>query len=338
MAPLIPRLRGTCEIPAAQELPDIPATETEPIAAQHDAESAKFDLTCELNFPQGEYYEENFFHVLTEVTKQRRPEYWSLANISGPDSRYHDDIVAKLADMVDPSTLVPHINWNGKTEDEITARLDVYDDEGISRIIVSPPETGLSDYQTRQFDNDPFSAIPLLRLAIEHAASFSVGVAVYTEGHPRIKNSPPDELKRIAGELYVADFVVTKPVFRAEPAANLARFIADNGADKPMHAGIMPFRHPRLAEEIADSYNARFHTEKLDRMIEESKRIIDEQTEGLDEAVRINESQRAIRDTCLEFTASLGVDLITKLGAAGLHIYTGNHAKLTVDTLAILGH
>jgi len=309
-----------------------------PDLSQIDGQEDKLRVACEVIAPAALINDEQFDYTMFEITKIYDPRYWSLSNISAMGRRRHDDLILDIAGGSGVSRVVPNLTWGRLDEGDINKRLTTYDDEGVTTVIVSPPEKPkIHGYRTYSHE-DPLSALPLMKL-VQDAGNFTVGLVVYAEGHPKAKkkDSAKSEFERIGAEIALADFIVTKPVFHVDPVLHLADRMREAGIEKPITAGIMPFKHPLLAEEHAKQYNAKFNTPELLKQREKAERRAMRRTRRTSIEAQANAQSDALRYLGVEFTARLGKQLVRELGNKSLHLYTGNHPKLAVDTLVKLG-
>lgn len=333
----IPRGYGDWGLPPARQLQTITSPEHDFEHLQKERDNLK--VACEVIAPVEDYNREQSEYCTTEITKIYNPPYWSFGNISALGRRRHDAFVYGLFDAgIEREKIVPHLSWGGKDEDDLRKRLVLYGDEGIEKVIVSPPHNPSREGYRSFAHKDPLSALPLMRLA-KDTGHLSVGLAVYAEGHPKSKsrNSVDDELERIKDELRLADFIVTKPVFRTSPVTRLAKLLRQASIVAPITPGIMAFKDPVVGEELAAQYHAKFYTRTLKAMIQAAQAKARKQSRDSEPEERILANASALNNVGEEFTAQLGISLAALTGSNTLHLYTGNHPRTSIRTLVQLG-
>lgn len=328
---------GGLDLPPARQLQTLTSPELDFEPAQ--TEPNKLKVACEIIAPAEDHNREQSEFCTAEITKQYAPPYWSFGNISALGQRRHNAFVNGLIDAgIKPSMIVPHITWGGKDEEDIRKRLILYGDEGIERVIVSPPHSPNREGYRSYGHKDPLSALPLMRL-VKDVGYLSVGLSVYTEGHPksRSRDSFEDEFERVEDELRLADFIVTKPVFRTSPVTRLAKLLRQASIVAPITPGIMAFKDPVVGQELAGKYNAKFYTRTLKAMIQAAQAKARKQSRDSEPEERILATASALNNVGEEFTAQVGLRLAAHTGSDTLHLYTGNHSRTSIRTLARLG-
>ncbi len=144
---------------------------------------------------------------------------------------------------------------------------------------------------------------------------FSIGVAAHPAGHPRSLDLESDR-SRLVEKLAFADFAVTQFFFRAEEYLNLVEDLEKRGVDKPILPGIMPVtslsaipRRAQMGAAVPDDMVAALHAAG---------------------------SPREVRRVGIELATELCQDLLDA-GAPGLHFYTLNRSKATIEIYDSLG-
>jgi methylenetetrahydrofolate reductase (NADPH) len=159
-------------------------------------------------------------------------------------------------------------------------------------------------------------AIELVELA-RAIGGFAIGVAAHPQGHPRSPDMPEDR-RRLAQKLRLADFGVTQFFFLADDYLRLIDELEPFGIDKPIVPGIMPITSLTGVKRMAELSGYEVPSEIVGRI----------EAAGDDPA----DMRRA------------GVDVATELcqrlldaGAPGLHFYTLNRSTATREIYANLG-
>ncbi len=324
------------DLPPARQLSAIAMSEREPEQIEIDPQ---LRVACEVVAPAERHNQEQSEHCTTGITRVYSPPYWSFGNISIMKSRRHGAFIEGLMDAgMDPALIVPHLTWGGKDEEDLKTRLELYKAVGIDQVIVSPPDNQRREGYRTFGHKDPLSALPLMRL-VKEAGHLGLGLAVYAEGHPlsKSKDSVDDEFERVEDELRLADFIITKPVFRTSPVTRLVKLLRQANITAPVTPGIMAFKDPAITDELAKQYNAKFYTNTLKNMIRNAEARARKKSRKSTPEERILANASALNNVGEQFTAQLGHKLVTAVGNNRLHLYTGNHTRTTIRTLEQLG-
>ena len=328
---------GEWALPPARELSTLPDFEAAP---EHREPEVELKIACEVVAPGDKHNQEQTDYCTFQIAQVYIPPYWSFGNISALGQNRHDRyIYGLLGESVDPSTIVPHLTWGGKDEGDIQKRLALYEDMGIERVIVSPPESRKRDSGYRSIGHkDPLSALPLMRV-VKEVGNLGVGLTVYAEGHPHSgsRDSADDEFERIEDELRLADLIVTKPVFRTSPVTRLVKLLSQANIAAPVTPGILAFKELTPTQELAAQYNAKFYTKTLQEMIRNAEAKARKKSRKSTPEERVLANASALNNVGEKFTAQLGKKLVAAVGTDTLHLYTGNHTRTSIRTLVQLG-
>lgn len=255
---------------------------------------------------------------LTATRKQLaalKPEFFSVTFGAGGSTqeRTLETVLKIKADGYDAA---PHLSCVGSTRENIRALLQTYKNAGINRIVALRGDlpSGMASIGEFQYANELVSFI-----RAETGDHFHIEVAAYPEFHPQAKSARDDLLnfkrKMNAG----ANSAITQYFYNADA---YFRFIEEShklGVTAPIVPGIMPIgRYSQLAR-FSDACGA------------EIPRWMRKTLEGYGDDV--------------ESVQAFGLDVVTQLcekllagGAPGVHFYTLNQAKASVEILKCLGH
>ncbi|MCL2543530.1 MAG: methylenetetrahydrofolate reductase [NAD(P)H] [Nocardioidaceae bacterium] len=241
-----------------------------------------------------------------------RPTFVSVTYGAGGSTR--DKTIGITGRIARETSLIPmaHLTCVGHTRDELGGILDAYVAEGVYHVMAlrgDPKEGPRADWTPTDGGLD--YAVDLVELARAHG-DFRVGVAAFPEGHPSAESLDADADVLCAKARAGAEFAVTQMFFRAQDYFDLVQRVRDRGIDMPILPGIMP---------ILNLGAIRRQGELIGTSVPEAviSRITDA---GEDPAV--------IRAAGIELAAELCDELLAG-GAPGLHFYTLNRSKATLE-------
>lgn len=215
-------------------------------------------------------------------------------------------------------TVVSHLTCVGASRDEIGAILQSYAVSGITNILAlrGDPPKGQKDFVQPE---DGFAyAADLVAYIRANFPQMGIGVAGFPEGHPATSNrlEEMDHLKAKVGA--GADYIVTQLFFDNRDFYDFRDRCLLAGIEVPIIAGIMPITSRsgmvRMAELAA---GARIPAPLL-RAIERARN--DEQVEK----VGVHWATEQVRD-------------LIDNGVKGIHFYTLNNSRQTLDIYRALG-
>ncbi|HWU22505.1 MAG TPA: methylenetetrahydrofolate reductase [NAD(P)H] [Nocardioides sp.] len=241
-----------------------------------------------------------------------RPTFVSVTYGAGGSTR--DKTVAITGRIASETSLTPmaHLTCVGHTREELQGILDAYAAAGVFHVMAlrGDPQAGpRADWTPTEGGLN--YAVELVELA-RSRGDFRVGVAAFPEGHPSAESLDADADVLVAKARAGAEFAVTQMFFRAQDYFDLVERVRARGVDIPVLPGIMPILNlgaiQRQGELIGTSVPAD---------------VIDAITSAGDDPAQV-------RAAGIELAAQLCDDLLVG-GAPGLHFYTLNRSKATLE-------
>lgn len=204
---------------------------------------------------------------------------------------------------------IAHLTCIGSTKDSLTSLLAQYEYAGVAAILALRGDvpTGFDG----ELRGDFVHATDLVELI--RSTSFEIGVAAFPEKHPESPSLEHDlnvlKIKQAAG----ATFAMTQLFFDIEAYFDLVNAAKSQGVTMPVVPGLMPIANARQVLRMAEMSGARIP----ELLLQELKLAKDE-----DQA----------REIGMRFSIQLAKELIER-GAPGLHIFTLNHHRATLELL-----
>jgi methylenetetrahydrofolate reductase (NADPH) len=274
-------------------------------------------FSFELFPPKTDEGERVLWQTVREI-EALRPTFVSVTYGAGGSTR--DRTVRLTGEIARETTLSPvaHLTCVGASRDDLRGVIAQYAAEGVSTIMAlrGDPPTGL-DTPWRPHPGGLEHASDLVAL-IKSLGSFSVGVAAHPEGHPESPDLDHDawvlRIKQDAG----AEFAVTQLFFDPADYGRLVERASALGVTMPILPGIMPVTNVAQVVRMAQLSGAAF-PDALARRFD------------------------AVADDA-EAVVALGVEVahemcqrLLDMGAPGLHFYTLNRSRSTIEVYRALG-
>jgi methylenetetrahydrofolate reductase (NADPH) len=266
--------------------------------------------------PKDEAGEDQLWNAIRAL-EPYRPTFVSVTYGAGGSTR--NKTVAITGRIARETSMVPmaHLTCVGHTREELEAILDTYIAEGVFHVMAlrGDPREGPSAEWTPT-DGGLNYALELVELA-RTRGDFRIGVAAFPEGHPGAESLDIDADRLVAKANAGAEFAVTQMFFRAEDYFGLVERVRARGVDIPILPGIMPILNLNAIRRQGDLIGTSVPEEIVARLT----------AAGPDPV--------AVRAEGIKLAAELCEELLDG-GAPGLHFYTLNRSKATLEIFEAL--
>jgi len=252
-----------------------------------------------------------------EALEPYQPTFVSVTYGAGGATR--DTTVRITGRIAQETSLTPvaHLTCVGHTRQELEKILDTYQEVGVQHLMAlrGDPSDGPRAPWTATEGGLNY-ATELVELA-RSRGDFRIGVAAFPELHPSSESLEQDADVLVAKANAGAEFAVTQMFFRASDYFDLVDRVRSRGVDIPILPGIMP---------ILNLANIRRQGELIgtDVPVEVVERISAHEGDAT-----------AMRAAGIELAAELCSDLLEG-GAPGLHFFTLNRSKATLEIFSAL--
>ncbi|MER6942044.1 methylenetetrahydrofolate reductase [NAD(P)H] [Nocardioides sp. NPDC127514] len=266
--------------------------------------------------PKDEAGEEQLWNAVRAL-EPYRPTFVSVTYGAGGSTR--DKTVAITGRIAAETELLPvaHLTCVGHTRDEVAAILDAYAAKGVAHVMAlrgDPAEGPRAEWTPTPGGLD--YAVDVVKLARERG-DFRIGVAAFPEGHPSAESLEADADVLVAKARAGAEFAVTQMFFRASDYFGLVDRVRARGVDIPILPGIMPILNLAAIRRQSELIGAEVPEEIVERLSAAGPEPADIRAEGIAVAAEL----------CQELLDG---------GAPGLHFYTLNRSKATLEIFAKL--
>ena len=266
--------------------------------------------------PQDEAGEEQLWAAI-EALEPYRPNFVSVTYGAGGGTR--DKTIGITGRIARDTSLTPvaHLTCVGHTREELEAILDAYAAEGIQHVMLlrGDPSDGPRAAWTPTEGGLTY-AVELVELA-RSRGDFRIGVAAFPEGHPSAASLDADADVLVAKARAGAEFAVTQMFFRASDYFGLVERVRERGVEIPILPGIMPILNLNAIRRQGELIGTEVPAEVVARISAHEGDPAAMRAEGITLAAEL----------CEELLAG---------GAPGLHFYTLNRSKATLEVFAAL--
>ena len=250
-----------------------------------------------------------------------KPTFVSITYGAGGSTRERTIKVVKRIHQETDLTVMAHQTCIGHTKKEILDILSEYKNIGVQNILALRGDIPQGQEETFVFPPDGCKyANELVELIRENFGDwFSIGVAAYPEGHPESPNLERDvyyfKKKVEAG----AEFAITQMFFDNRFFYDFLERVEKAGINIPIIPGIMPITNFKQIRKFALMCGATIPEELVKRL----------------EAVE--DKPEEVEKIGIEYAVKQCEDLL-KNGAKGLHFYTLNKSKATIQIYERIKH
>ena len=273
----------------------------------------KRSISFEFFPPKTAEGEEALFRTIKEL-EFIHPTFVSITYGAGGTTRERTIRVVKKIHTQTNLTVMAHQTCIGHTRKEIIDILSQYKEIGVQNVLALRGDIPQGQEETFVFPPDGCRyANELVSLIRENFKDwFSIGVAAYPEGHPESPDLDTDihyfKKKVEAG----AEFAITQMFFDNRYFYNYIEKLQKEGIDIPVIPGIMPITNFKQIKKFADMCGATIPGELIQKLQAVADKPEEIEKIGIDYAIKQCE------------------DLL-KNGVKGLHFYTLNKSKATIE-------
>jgi methylenetetrahydrofolate reductase (NADPH) len=259
--------------------------------------------------------EDKLFGVIAEL-EALKPTFVSVTYGAGGGTMKNTSKVVLRIKRETSLTPMPHLTCVDQSEDELGKILEDYQGQGIENVLAlrGDPPKGAEKFIAPE--NGFCYAIDLVNLAIA-VGGYSIGVAVYPEGHKEAPSLERDmfytKQKIDAG----ADFAITQMFFDNRFFYDFMERVEKAGISIPVIPGIMPITDIEKIKRFSQMSGATLPASLVEQM---------EKAASADEARRIG----------IEFAVKQCQDLWQN-GVRYFHFYTLNRSQTVTEIVRNLG-
>jgi methylenetetrahydrofolate reductase (NADPH) len=261
--------------------------------------------------PKDEAGEEQLWQAISAL-EPYAPSFVSVTYGAGGGTR--DKTIGITGRIAQETSMTPvaHLTCVGHTRAELEGILDAYAAQGIQHVMAlrgDPEEGPRADWVPTE--GGLTYALELVELA-RSRGDFRIGVAAFPEGHPSAASRDADADVLVAKARAGAEFAVTQMFFRADDYFDLVERVRARGVTIPILPGIMPILN-------------------LGAVRRQGELIGTDVPENVVRRIAAHEGDpAAMRAEGIALAAELCETLLDG-GAPGLHFYTLNRSKATLE-------
>ncbi|MCK5928664.1 MAG: methylenetetrahydrofolate reductase [NAD(P)H] [Nocardioides sp.] len=274
-------------------------------------EAGEQSFSFEFFPPKDEAGEEQLWSAVRAL-EPYHPTFVSVTYGAGGSSR--GTTVRVTRRIAQETSLLPmaHLTCVGHTRAELEEILDEYAAAGVHHVMAlrGDPEGGPRAEWTPTEGGLTYASELVEMVAARD--DFRVGVAAFPEKHPSSPSLDHDADVLVAKARAGAEFAVTQMFFRAEDYVGLVERVRARGVDLPILPGIMPILNLAAIRRQGELIGTEVPAEVVERIAAHDGDPVSMRAEGI------------------ALAAELCRDLLDA-GAPGLHFYTLNRSKATLE-------
>jgi methylenetetrahydrofolate reductase (NADPH) len=286
--------------------------------------SGQRSFSLEFMPPRTERAREQFWHAIRQL-EPLKPTFVSVTYGAGGSTR--DSTVSITGAIAEQTRLDPvaHLTVVNHSVQELRHVIGWYAAVGVRNVLALRGDPPGDPNATWVRHPDGLTHASQLVELVKASGDFCVGVAAFPELHPRSPDEESDTRHFVAKCRAGADFAITQMFFNAEDYLRLRDRTAAHGCDIPIIPGIMPPTSPRILERAQELGGCKVPADLLDQLRAEMRNTGER-----------NDDHAAVRQIGVEYAARLSQRLLAE-GAPGLHFYTLNAARTTLELYGLLG-
>ncbi len=272
--------------------------------------SGQRSISFEFFPPKDEAGVERLWRAI-QALEPYQPTFVSVTYGAGGATR--DTTVEITGRIARETTLTPvaHLTCVGHTREELEKILDTYAEAGVHHVMAlrgDPPEGPRAAWTPTE--GGLTYALDLVELA-RSRGDFRISVAAFPEGHPSAASRDADADVLVAKARAGAEYAVTQMFFRAQDYFDLVDRVRARGVDMPILPGIMPILNLTAIQRQGELIGTSVPDEIVAR-------------------ISAHDDPAAVRAEGIAIAAELCEELLAG-GAPGLHFYTLNYSKATLE-------
>jgi len=271
-----------------------------------------FSVSFEFFPPKTEEGERQLFETIRDLIPLG-PTFVSVTYGAGGSTRDRTRKVVERIHREVGLNVMAHLTCIAHKREELIQILEEYDRIGIDNILALRGDVPRDDPGFRPPEGACRYAVDLVRLIREvFGDRFSIGVASYPEGHPESPNMEWEiryfREKVTAG----ADFSITQMFFDNSFYYDFIERCISAGIEIPIIPGIMPITNYKQIKKFASMCGAEIPQSLVERL------------------EPVSDKPEEVAKIGVEFAVNQCEDLL-KNGVPGLHFYTLNRSKATLE-------
>lgn len=288
-------------------------TRSIPRMLEHEGTSYSFEFFP----PKDDAGEQTLWEAIRDL-ERIRPTFVSVTYGAGGSTRARTVRVTGRIALETTLTPMAHLTCVGSSVAELRQVVGEYAGVGIRNVLAlrgdppGGPGTPWSPHPEGFVHADELVAL------VRSLGNFTVGVAAFPDGHPESSGLDQDADVLVRKADAGAEFAVTQFIFDADSYVRLRDRVVARGRDLPIIPGLMPVTSFAQIRRMAQMSGTPLPAPVVSRL----------------EAVA--DDPEAIREVGVQIATELSQRLLAE-GAPGLHFYTMNRSRSTLNVFANLG-